>query len=349
MIPIYSHSDSTLYFDDLGKLYAPACSVRSISTDPVMYILAQKDPNATDYGYFKNAENDVVVDIVCYQNNTVWHESTVVAALFGSVKIVVDSVFEEFYLYAEINGDEGVLHYNVGFQTTLADVEKDLADFTYYHDGTLGTGSNLLAELIMTYLQKYYTTESDMLRAFHYFLPLAYKSAPDVWVTNLCLDFDVSFIFEEQNVFLRDQNAIIPDYEAVFLTMKCNVCEKDQYVVEEVTNETTFKSLRSFVTIVTGLVNQAQSFPGTFEAADWSELYYGKNGCNENSLIDDPTMPKTDRYYNLLDTMSYGEHIRKDVSLIKLGTLTYENVLEEGADPVVMTRDVYLLLDIAEN
>lgn len=365
VIPIYSHSGSTLYFDNLGLLYAPACDIRSVSADPVMYILALKDTSSPDYGYFKNAESDTVVDVACHQlkNVSETQNGLIKFNLLDKENNTTLSLdFVEFYLKATINGDCDILHYDVAFNTTLADVENDIPDFTYYHDGTL-TGSDLLSLMIVTYLQNEYYSREDlfMMAKGHFFLPLAYKNDPGKWVTNLYLDFEVlsrksndidngSGMQETVAVYLNEQGAIVPDYEAFFLGLKCNNCGRNQFETHKVTTTTTFKSLTSYIEVAKELIEYGGfGFPdGEFVQADWNELYYGKNGCNENSLIADPNMNREDRYYHLLDSMTYREHTRKDYSLLNLGTLTYDEIIDETG-PTRKTLTVYLLLEINDN
>lgn len=356
VIPIYSHSGSTLYFDNRGLLYASACTIRSASTDPVMYILALKDAAAPDYGYFKNAESDAKVDVACYQMNNV---AEIEAGLINGSQLGEESenqgqrTLKEFFLYAKINGDRSILDYNVGYRTTLADVVSDLPDFTFYNEDGVMKETDTIMSLIHTYLKEKYYSRKDLLwfAGANYYLPLAYKDAPDKWVTNLRLNIAVSSSSSSQevnDVFLREENAIIANYEAIFLTIKCTNCEHMQHETVKVTGETTFKSLESYITIVreqikSGIDGIAPG--GEFVAADWATLYYG-NGCDENSLISDPNMDEKDRYYHLLDSMTYKDHTRKDVSLIKIGTYKFDEVIDDETPPETKTLTIYLVLDI---
>ncbi|MBO4539588.1 MAG: hypothetical protein J5781_04875, partial [Clostridia bacterium] len=348
IIPLYSHADSTIKYDDYGRFDGTNCTINGISTDPAMYILACKDTTAPDYGYFKKLESDTAIEIASYQNAK--------AEVLLSNLLDPNSInrnegddatleFTDFFVKASVNGDENILRYIVGLGTTLTDVINDLPDFTYYHDGVLGTGTDNLALLIASYLKdNYYNALTAKLRfgshRTQYFLPLAYKNAPDVWVANLWLEIELEDMRRQEQVYVKEQGAIIADYEAVFVGLKCSGCQEAAYVEREVTTTTTFAELEQYITIVDYLFDYLTG--GDFAAADWSELYY-HDGCTANSLLDDPAMVKNARYYNILDTMEYGVYDRHNVCLILLGRMTYE---EAG---VFTELPVYLLLHIAEN
>ena len=147
----------------------------------------------------------------------------------------MDIEFTSFFEKASVNGDTSTLRYIVGLETTLSDVENDLTDFTYYHDGTLGTGTDNLALLIASYLKdNYYNAVADKLRYTNhrcqFYLPLAYKSDPTVWVVNLWLDIEMEYMRHQEQVYVKEQGAIIPDYEAVFIGLKCSGCQDAVYV-----------------------------------------------------------------------------------------------------------------------
>ncbi len=364
VIPLYLVSGELL-FTSAGRFESHS-TLSYQNADPVVYLLAKYKSNAPKYGEFVFLNDDPtgedeVADIFSYQMlpitpvrpitaSTVSFSSTANKPIFQDAGIetdTMDDIFGTFFMKSIINGDESELIYNVDTELTLADLERDMPGYTIYRDGNIGTltADTYLSTLIMGYLYQYYYSRYEESKELFY-LPLAYADEPNVWITNLRVNFVCRVVGEKENCYLQEDRMIHPGYEAYFFGADCNICERSQYTPVTVSGTTRFSDLLRYKSIVDFICNGYNvEAGGTYETIDWGDgTFY--DSTTTDPLINDPMVNKMARKYHEFDSMTYGSASDKhDVSLIPVGYIT----LPDDEEPETSnTYTVYIILDIAD-